>query len=128
MRPCSSASLTWGGAPASSSPAPATTRDAEDTCRHGVQGRVGDLRAHPRLASWPYPRHAEHPGARAADRADAGPALLQDQPDRDAAFRLFDEFLTGLPSGVQLFSLLRANPEPLLLADLMGAAPGWPII
>ncbi len=55
------------------------------------------------------------------------PALLtslQDQPDRDAAFRLFDEFLTGLPSGVQLFSLLRANPELLnLLADLMGAAP-----
>ena len=55
------------------------------------------------------------------------PALLtslQDQPDRDAAFRLFDEFLTGLPSGVQLFSLLRANPRLLnLLADLMGAAP-----
>ena len=55
------------------------------------------------------------------------PALLtslQNQPDRDAAFRLFDEFLTGLPSGVQLFSLLRANPDLLnLLADLMGAAP-----
>ena len=49
---------------------------------------------------------------------------LKDQPDRDAAFRLFDEFLTGLPSGVQLFSLLRANPTLLdLLADLMGAAP-----
>ncbi len=51
-------------------------------------------------------------------------AALRDQPDRDAAFRLFDEFLTGLPSGVQLFSLLRANPDLLrLLADLMGAAP-----
>jgi glutamate-ammonia-ligase adenylyltransferase len=55
------------------------------------------------------------------------PALLtslQDQPDRDAAFRLFDEFLSNLPSGVQPFSLLRANPSLLhLLADLMGAAP-----
>jgi glutamate-ammonia-ligase adenylyltransferase len=55
------------------------------------------------------------------------PALLgslKDQPDRDAAFRLFDEFVTGLPSGVQLFSLFRANPKLLnLLADLMGAAP-----
>ena len=51
-------------------------------------------------------------------------ASLRDQPDRDGAFRLFDEFLTGLPSGVQLFSLLRANPGLLsLLADLMGAAP-----
>ncbi len=49
---------------------------------------------------------------------------LQNQPDRNAAFRLFDEFLTGLPSGVQLFSLLRANPALLnLLSDLMGAAP-----
>lgn len=46
------------------------------------------------------------------------------QADADAAFRLFDEFVTGLPAGVQLFSLLRANPRLLdLLADLTGAAP-----
>jgi glutamate-ammonia-ligase adenylyltransferase len=49
---------------------------------------------------------------------------LEEQPDRDAAFRLFDEFVTGLPAGVQLFSLFRANPALLkLLADLMGTAP-----
>jgi glutamate-ammonia-ligase adenylyltransferase len=49
---------------------------------------------------------------------------LTQQPDGDAAFRLFDEFVSGLPSGVQLFSLLRANPRLLgLIADLMGAAP-----
>ncbi|MEK0082767.1 bifunctional [glutamine synthetase] adenylyltransferase/[glutamine synthetase]-adenylyl-L-tyrosine phosphorylase [Benzoatithermus flavus] len=49
---------------------------------------------------------------------------LQQQPDGDAAFRLFDEFVTGLPAGVQLFSLFRANPELLkLLTDLMGTAP-----
>jgi glutamate-ammonia-ligase adenylyltransferase len=49
---------------------------------------------------------------------------LAGQADADAAFRLFDEFVTGLPAGVQLFSLLRANPRLLtLLADLIGAAP-----
>ncbi|MFZ1427051.1 MAG: bifunctional [glutamine synthetase] adenylyltransferase/[glutamine synthetase]-adenylyl-L-tyrosine phosphorylase [Geminicoccaceae bacterium] len=49
---------------------------------------------------------------------------LAEQPDRDGAFRLFDEFVRGLPAGVQLFSLFRANPRLLnLLADLMGTAP-----
>jgi glutamate-ammonia-ligase adenylyltransferase len=46
------------------------------------------------------------------------------QADPDAAFHLFDELIAGLPAGVQLFSLLRANPRLLdLLADLTGAAP-----
>ncbi len=50
--------------------------------------------------------------------------LLTAQADPDHAFRLFDEFVSALPAGVQLFSLLRANPKLLdLLADLMGAAP-----
>ncbi len=49
---------------------------------------------------------------------------LADQPDPDRAFRLFDEFAAGLPAGVQLFSLFRANPRLLnLLANLTGAAP-----
>ena len=81
-----------------------------------------------RIRAW----HHGHIRATRSTRArelltELTPALLtslQHQPDRDAAFRLFDEFLTGLPSGVQLFSLLRANPELLnLLGDLMGAAP-----
>jgi glutamate-ammonia-ligase adenylyltransferase len=51
-------------------------------------------------------------------------ATLADQADPDRAFRLFDEFAAGLPAGVQLFSLFRANPRLLrLLADLTGAAP-----
>jgi glutamate-ammonia-ligase adenylyltransferase len=42
----------------------------------------------------------------------------------DAAFFSFDRFLAQLPSGVQLFSLLRANPSLLrLVADIMGSAP-----
>jgi glutamate-ammonia-ligase adenylyltransferase len=49
---------------------------------------------------------------------------LARQADPDSAFRLFDEFLTGLPSGVQVFSLFRANPRLLaLICDITGAAP-----
>ena len=55
------------------------------------------------------------------------PALLQAlgrTPDVDGAFGLFDRFITNLPSGVQIFSLLRANPKLLrLIVDLIGAAP-----
>jgi glutamate-ammonia-ligase adenylyltransferase len=44
--------------------------------------------------------------------------------DPDAAFAGFDRFVAELPSGVQLFSLLRANPNLLrLVADIMGSAP-----
>jgi glutamate-ammonia-ligase adenylyltransferase len=49
---------------------------------------------------------------------------IADQSDPDAAFERFDEFVTNLPAGVQLFSLFRANPRLLgLVADLMGMAP-----
>jgi glutamate-ammonia-ligase adenylyltransferase len=55
------------------------------------------------------------------------PRLLQaiaDQADPDATFARFDAFLSGLPAGVQLFSLFRANPRLLaMIADLMGMAP-----
>ena len=51
-------------------------------------------------------------------------AALQRQSRPDAAFELLDAFLTNLPSGVQVFSLIRANPNLLtLLCDIMGAAP-----
>ncbi len=45
-------------------------------------------------------------------------------PDPDAAFAQFDRFLSGLPSGVQLFSLFLARQEFLgLLARVLGSAP-----
>ncbi|CAN0588406.1 unnamed protein product, partial [Laminaria digitata] len=60
------------------------------------------------------------------------PSLLEAvaaSPNPDLAFRRFDEFLQGLPAGVQLFSLFTANPGLFdLVADIMGAAPklaGW---
>jgi glutamate-ammonia-ligase adenylyltransferase len=55
------------------------------------------------------------------------PALLEalsGTVDPDAAFVHFDRFLTGLPAGVQVFSLLLANPRLLLLvAEIAGSAP-----
>ncbi len=44
--------------------------------------------------------------------------------DPDAAFLRFDIFLFALPTGVQLFSMLYANPDLLdLVAEIMGDAP-----
>ena len=44
--------------------------------------------------------------------------------DPDGAFAAFDRFVSGLPTGIQLFSLLRANPQFVdLIANILGAAP-----
>jgi [glutamine synthetase] adenylyltransferase / [glutamine synthetase]-adenylyl-L-tyrosine phosphorylase len=55
------------------------------------------------------------------------PPLLQAlgaTADSNSAFAQFDRFLTRVPSGVQLFSLLLANPQLLkLIADICGSAP-----
>lgn len=55
------------------------------------------------------------------------PALLKalgETPDPDQAFARFDQFLKGLPAGVQFFALLQARPEILdLLAQALGTAP-----
>jgi glutamate-ammonia-ligase adenylyltransferase len=51
------------------------------------------------------------------------PALAH-TADPDAAFTQFDRFITNLPAGVQLFSLLLARPELLrLISNIMGSAP-----
>ncbi len=55
------------------------------------------------------------------------PALLRalcNTADPDSAFRKLDEFLAGLPSGVQPFLLLHDNPGLLAqLAEILGSAP-----
>lgn len=55
------------------------------------------------------------------------PALLRalsHTSNPDTAFNRFDRFLTGLPAGVQLFSMLYSNPSLLdLIADICGTAP-----
>ena len=50
-------------------------------------------------------------------------------PNPDLAFRRFNDFLEGMPAGVQLFSLFTAQPDLFdLVAEIMGSAPklaGW---
>ena len=49
---------------------------------------------------------------------------LADTANPDLAFIGFDRFLSELPSGVQLFSLLKQNPGLMeLIAAIMGTAP-----
>jgi glutamate-ammonia-ligase adenylyltransferase len=75
--------------------------------------------------------HGRHPAVR-APRArelltEVQPLLiaaLAETADPDGAFIAFDQFLAGLPAGVQLFSLLKQNPALLeLIAAIMGTAP-----
>ena len=55
------------------------------------------------------------------------PLLLQalgKTANPDVAFTRFDRFLSGLPSGVQVFALLFSNPRLLdLIAEIVGMAP-----
>ena len=53
-------------------------------------------------------------------------AALAETADPDRALASFDRFLAELPSGVQLFSLLQAEPALLrLIADIMGTRRAW---
>ncbi len=49
---------------------------------------------------------------------------MQDAADPEAALIQFDRFLSGLPAGVQLFSLFEANPQLIeLIVDICATAP-----
>jgi glutamate-ammonia-ligase adenylyltransferase len=80
------------------------------------------------IRGWHHGRYAAVRTARARELLTEVQPLLIDAlartADPDVAFTTFDRFLFGLPAGVQLFSLLRANPSLLrLVADIMGTAP-----
>ena len=88
--------------------------------------RPSDLSA--MVRSWHFGRYAATRSAQARERlTEIMPALLAalaSTGDADQAFLAFDRFLGGLPAGVQLFSLLRANPNLLeLIATILGTAP-----
>lgn len=55
------------------------------------------------------------------------PTILQTMaaaPEPDPTFLRFDEFISKLPSGVQLFSMFQTNPQMLeLIAEILGTAP-----
>ena len=80
------------------------------------------------IRGWHHGRMAATRSARARELLTAlMPALLEAlarTADPDVAFARFDSLLAGLPAGVQVFSLLKANPWLLdILAEVCGAAP-----
>ena len=80
------------------------------------------------VRGWHHGRTPAVRSARARERlTEVQPLLisvLADTVDPDSAIASFDRFLSELPAGVQLFSLLKANPSLLrLIADIMGSAP-----
>ncbi len=80
------------------------------------------------VRGWHHGRYPAVRSPRARERlTEVQPLLiaaLGATADPDLAFAGFDRFLASLPEGVQLFSLLRANPNLLrLVADIMGTAP-----
>ena len=80
------------------------------------------------VRGWHHGRYAAVRSAKSRERlTEVQPLLIEALAETaapDAAFASFDRFLSQLPTGVQLFSLLRANPKLLrLVADIMGTAP-----
>lgn len=80
------------------------------------------------IRTWHFGRYRATQSAEARERlTELTPALLEAfgaTRRADEAILRFDEFMRGLPAGIQLFSLLQSNPGLLrLLATIMGAAP-----
>ncbi|MGE0501434.1 MAG: bifunctional [glutamine synthetase] adenylyltransferase/[glutamine synthetase]-adenylyl-L-tyrosine phosphorylase [Rhizobiaceae bacterium] len=80
------------------------------------------------IRTWHFGRYRATQSAEARERlTELTPALLGafgETRRADEAIVRFDEFLKGLPAGIQLFSLLQSNPGLLrLIATIMGAAP-----
>ncbi|MGP2491782.1 bifunctional [glutamine synthetase] adenylyltransferase/[glutamine synthetase]-adenylyl-L-tyrosine phosphorylase [Mesorhizobium sp. PUT5] len=80
------------------------------------------------IRAWHFGRYRVTRSAEARERlTELTPALLQafgGTRRADEALMRFDEFLAGLPAGIQLFSLLQSKPALLqLIATIMGAAP-----
>ncbi|MVA99904.1 bifunctional [glutamine synthetase] adenylyltransferase/[glutamine synthetase]-adenylyl-L-tyrosine phosphorylase [Nitratireductor sp. CAU 1489] len=80
------------------------------------------------IRTWHFGRYRATQSAEARERlTELTPALLEAfgaTKRADEAILRFDEFMRGLPAGIQLFSLLQSNPGLLrLLATIMGAAP-----
>jgi len=88
----------------------------------GVQGAADTVRG------WHHGRYRALRSTRARELLTTLlPALLQaiaDTANPNATLGRFDRFLSNLPTGVQLLSMLTARPQLLeLLAEIMGSAP-----
>ena len=80
------------------------------------------------IRTWHFGRYHATQSAEARERlTELTPALLKAfgaTKKADEALSCFDTFLQGLPSGIQLFSLLQSNPSLLdMLVLIMSSAP-----
>jgi len=105
--------------------------EADDPQTVEALAKMGYSQPHQVIATvrgWHHGRYPAVRSARARELLTEVQALLiealAETANPDSAFASFDRFLSQLPAGVQLFSLLRANPNLLrLIADIMGSAP-----
>jgi glutamate-ammonia-ligase adenylyltransferase len=116
--PISAPSIVVGAAEAD----PATLASLERFGFTNPQAAIAAMRA------WQSGRYAATRSARARERlTEFLPFLLEafsHTAEPDLALATFDKVIADLPAGVQLFSLLAANPSLLrLIADIMGTAP-----
>ncbi|MFZ0572384.1 MAG: bifunctional [glutamine synthetase] adenylyltransferase/[glutamine synthetase]-adenylyl-L-tyrosine phosphorylase [Rhodomicrobium sp.] len=107
------------------------TGDAEDPGTVVTLSKLGFKNPSAAIAAvkgWHYGRYKAMQSERAREiLTEFTPALLEalgDTSDPDLALDTFDTFLSEVPSALQLFSMLRANPQLLrLIAQIMGSAP-----
>jgi glutamate-ammonia-ligase adenylyltransferase len=105
--------------------------EADDPATVEALGKLGYRRAPELIAAVRGWHHGRYPAVRSARArellTEVQPALIEAfarTADPDLAFIGFDRFLAELPSGVQLFSLLKQNPGLLeLIAAIVGSAP-----
>jgi len=105
--------------------------EADDPATVEALAAMGYTRASEIIAlvrGWHHGRYAAVRSPRARELlTEVQPALIEalaDTANPDLAFIGFDRFLSELPAGVQLFSLLKQRPGLLeLIAAIMGTAP-----
>jgi glutamate-ammonia-ligase adenylyltransferase len=107
------------------------TGDTDDPGTVVTLEKLGFKNPSPAIAAikgWHYGRYRAMRSERAREiLTEFTPALLEalsKTSDPDLALSTFDKFLSEVPAAVQLFSMLRANPDLLrLLGQIMGSAP-----
>jgi glutamate-ammonia-ligase adenylyltransferase len=105
-----------------------TDNDPETVATIGRMGFADGASISNVIRGWHHGRYRAMRSTRARELlTEITPKLLESlarTAHPDAAFARFDSFLARLPAGVQLFSLLYANPGLLdLIAEIMGGAP-----
>jgi [glutamine synthetase] adenylyltransferase / [glutamine synthetase]-adenylyl-L-tyrosine phosphorylase len=107
------------------------TGDSDDPATTETLQKLGFKNASAAIAAvkgWHYGRYPAMRSERAREiLTEFTPALLEalgDTGDPDLALSTFDKFLSEVPTALQLFGMLRANPRLLrLIAQIMGSAP-----